>query len=473
MLKKLAIVFGIGFLVLLLLVGGALIWFSHDASKALAEAKAGLVEDGAPFSIEQVLPEVDDADNAAPLYLELDAYVEEHPSILAFDDSLEGLIPDEDLDPYQAVQTFQIEPELWPEIGKLLSTEDFEGYFNRIEQIAEKPSFKPDWNYDAGPAMLVPEVGIIKRAADRLLMKAAYSIHMGQDGDAARYLYQTLRLSEHVGQGDNLICLLTSVATQKMAYRFQQAASWQSQNWHQAGLGNWNLKPSERWIASMDMERLGLASPFFEAIIEGDYERLLELSGGEVPSLQLKTASNPLVVWFFKYDYAAYLTYMRKARQLQPEALGAFADFEERFQEEVKKHRHLLTAIVTPAVRSMYDHVIAAEARNELVRTSSALEAYKTIAGQYPDSIEALTPQYLDQIPMDPFSQAPLHYRKEGNAFTLYSIGTNLVDDGGSIDEEDTNWPTEGDIVWTGRGSVPHREQSPGDQPTSEPALSR
>jgi hypothetical protein len=62
-----------------------------------------------------------------------------------------------------------------------------------------------------------------------------------------------------------------------------------------------------------------------------------------------------------------------------------------------------------------------------------ALSAYRGEHAEYPASLEALLGEYVDATPLDPFSDRPLRYfRKPGeDDYVLYSVGTNLVDDGG------------------------------------------
>jgi hypothetical protein len=47
-----------------------------------------------------------------------------------------------------------------------------------------------------------------------------------------------------------------------------------------------------------------------------------------------------------------------------------------------------------------------------------------------------LTPDFLKSVPVDPFDGQPLHYRKKGTSFKLYSIGPDRKDDGGKREED-------------------------------------
>jgi hypothetical protein len=78
-----------------------------------------------------------------------------------------------------------------------------------------------------------------------------------------------------------------------------------------------------------------------------------------------------------------------------------------------------------------------------------ALERYHATEGQYPDTLDALAPKFLDKVPQDIIGGKPLVYRRTDNGkFMLYSVGWNQKDDGGltsrgtsgSIDYEKGDW---------------------------------
>ena len=65
--------------------------------------------------------------------------------------------------------------------------------------------------------------------------------------------------------------------------------------------------------------------------------------------------------------------------------------------------------------------------------TSIAVLRYKVDKGRFPDVLEDLVAAgYLKQLPMDPYSGATLVYKSFGNEFTLYSLGADFDDDGGT-----------------------------------------
>ena len=75
------------------------------------------------------------------------------------------------------------------------------------------------------------------------------------------------------------------------------------------------------------------------------------------------------------------------------------------------------------------------EAAVAIVRAEVALLRYKKAHGRYPETLSSLTPAYLGPADIiDPCGGAPLKYRplNGGKDILLYSIGTDLKDDGGA-----------------------------------------
>lgn len=82
-----------------------------------------------------------------------------------------------------------------------------------------------------------------------------------------------------------------------------------------------------------------------------------------------------------------------------------------------------------------------------------ALERYRIARGEYPETLDALVPDFMQQPPPDIINGAPLKYRHTDNGkFLLYSVGWNETDDGGK-DVSDPSHPqslSEGDWAWDG-----------------------
>ena len=69
---------------------------------------------------------------------------------------------------------------------------------------------------------------------------------------------------------------------------------------------------------------------------------------------------------------------------------------------------------------------------NKFYFNSAGILWYEKERGMYPESLaELVKVGFLEEVPIDPFSDEPLVYRKTDDGFILYSVGMNFVDDGG------------------------------------------
>jgi len=75
-----------------------------------------------------------------------------------------------------------------------------------------------------------------------------------------------------------------------------------------------------------------------------------------------------------------------------------------------------------------------------------ALGRYRMAHGEYPGTLDALVPQFIEKLPHDLIGGEPLHYRRTSDGkFLLYSVGWNETDDGGQDGGKDF---AKGDWVW-------------------------
>jgi hypothetical protein len=68
----------------------------------------------------------------------------------------------------------------------------------------------------------------------------------------------------------------------------------------------------------------------------------------------------------------------------------------------------------------------SSQARASLAMTALALKRYGLDRGSYPASLDELVPDYLDAVPVDPFTGKSLEYAVDGEGFLLRSAGEDV-----------------------------------------------
>ncbi len=126
-----------------------------------------------------------------------------------------------------------------------------------------------------------------------------------------------------------------------------------------------------------------------------------------------------------------------------PAAKQALDELEDQVGSPAFRWQNPVLAMLVPSLGRACHLTARAETTRQATRLITNLKAYRQRHGEYPDSLEAFGD--ADMV-LDPFTGEPFVYYREGDDFTLYSLGGNGVDDGGVHDRRgDKNdvvfWP--------------------------------
>jgi hypothetical protein len=100
-----------------------------------------------------------------------------------------------------------------------------------------------------------------------------------------------------------------------------------------------------------------------------------------------------------------------------------------------------LKAVSNPQMRWRFQEIMELKETDVFRRVLIvivAAERFRLANGRWPEKLSELTPPYIKVIPSDPFDGQAIRYRLKGNRVVVYSVGPNLVDDGGAIRVQQT-----------------------------------
>lgn len=184
-----------------------------------------------------------------------------------------------------------------------------------------------------------------------------------------------------------------------------------------------------------------------EALARGDYR---SLPGGE--EVYAKSWS---FVWFQRaiynaHDQARYNQIVQRLVDLSGEtdqginARDPFLGTKFPKPEEAPLYRRMTSfssLLVGPHFVRLLQNALETQVRVNEAITVCALERSRLAHGEYPATLDALVPEYLARVPLDPASVEPLRYRLEApDKFTLWSVGWNGVDDGAKVERDGGDW---------------------------------
>jgi hypothetical protein len=114
---------------------------------------------------------------------------------------------------------------------------------------------------------------------------------------------------------------------------------------------------------------------------------------------------------------------------------------------------NVMARMLFPAFENAVKKFAYAQSSLDMARVAVALERYRLAHGEYPQSLDALPPQFMEKIPHDIINGGALHYHRTSDGqFDLYSVGWNEKDDGGVVGLKEGKMPTvdinQGDWVW-------------------------
>ena len=76
------------------------------------------------------------------------------------------------------------------------------------------------------------------------------------------------------------------------------------------------------------------------------------------------------------------------------------------------------------------------------IQTALRIERFRqNKGGSLPEELADLTPQFWDEIPVDPFTGRPIFYKQSVDSYTVYSLGLDGRDNGGRFERHDDDEP--------------------------------
>lgn len=325
--------------------------------------------------------------------------------------------------------------------------------------------------------VVFPELSPIRKISTLVLWRSRLKSHQGDIGGALDDLFALYRTGTHFKGPRTLIEQLVGIAIQAMAVHgtFEIIDSQQLdeqmlqtiQNKFQIladnGMFHIDFKVEMFWLmdfiqrtytdngkGSGHMAPIGLQRYAKDAEFVSLDDSYFIALGASIISPNRARMTGMIEYIYKKMDAMSQFTpWQRRQMNLDFGVYGLGIDQWSRF----KQVRYWPIMIMLPACNQIHRLSYRIQADSQALITVLALQRYKLQYGQYPETLDALVQaKLLEKIPIDPFSDKSLVYKRTDDGFTLYSFGLNLVDDGGKIYRDENGkfklWADEGDAVF-------------------------
>jgi serine/threonine protein kinase len=132
--------------------------------------------------------------------------------------------------------------------------------------------------------------------------------------------------------------------------------------------------------------------------------------------------------WWFNQDLLAFIHYhdtqIGIARR-DPVSMEIASSESKSHVKKIRKnwYLHPLTSYVAANFSGNIESTVEIETRFRQAHTFLSIVAYREDKGRFPQSLEDLMPNYLSQVPLDPFSNSPFHYELTSGGYLITSAG--------------------------------------------------
>ena len=355
-----------------------------------------------------------------------------------------------------------------PAADVLLALSKYDEPVEELRQAAALPYSRFPLNYENEPPtyILLPHLAALKKCSQVLQLRAVAELQNGQSDKALVDVKLLLRLADSIRTEPILISHLVRIALLNLTLQ----PVWE-------GLADHKWSDAQLTELNQGLARLDFLADY-EFSMRG--ERAMSMAQIEYVrrSRNLNWASdenNPTpgvaqVAFHLVPNSVFYQNELMIARAHQQWILPV-ADVERRTVSPALTRlvatnldmafshwspNNLLARMMLPALARTSQKFAYAQSALDMARIACALERYRLAQGEYPESLDALSPRLIETVPHDVIGGQPLKYHRAGNGqFALYSVGWNGTDDGGAVVLRKPSKLTidydQGDWVWAGQ----------------------
>ncbi len=322
----------------------------------------------------------------------------------------------------------------------LRSLEKYKPVLDELRTASQRPFCRFNVRYDGDPAdILLPHLSAVKKISLVFQMRALAELGSGQNSQALEDTEMILYLAASIKGEPTLISGLVRIAMLNISLQ----PVWEglaARQWSDA-----QLKELQQHLAQIDLlTEFGSTMRGERALGNVRLDYWLERKNFGSPGVDDASGARFIPFpsgWIYQNKLFINRMYQHVLQPLDGTLHRAYsADSKEK---DALFHKELFSGFVLykifarlllPAMEGAGMKFAYAQANIDEAVVACALERYRLAHGQFPESLDALSPQFIEKIPHDLITGEPLKYnRTEDGQFVLYSVGWNGKDDGGKV----------------------------------------
>jgi hypothetical protein len=350
----------------------------------------------------------------------------------------------------------------------LLALSKYDSVIEEVRQASQLPYSRFPIEYDKeNPAMiLLPHLASLKKCSQVLQLRTIAELQNGQSDEALADMKLALRLADSVRTEPFIITHLVRIAILQITLQ----PVWEGlaeHKWSDAQLAELDSELSKLdFLADYEFSTRSERAAHIKAVdwmqqkrsrfwelfnvIDNDYKKMMSHFGLSVEIYLMPKG------WYYQSEIVL-------SKVQQQWVLPMVNDPQQTVSPQAARESvaavsllrpngvNLFARLLLPELGKYAERAAYGQTAANLARVAIALERYRLVHGTYPESLDALAPQFIAKLPHDIINGQPLHYRQTADGqFVLYSVGWNETDDDGEVSfKEDGSVDRDtGDWVW-------------------------
>jgi hypothetical protein len=326
------------------------------------------------------------------------------------------------------------------------------GTINLLRQAAALPGCRFDQDIlDLEIRAMIPNLNETRNAANVLELHAREELAHGHAASAIADDEAVLKMSRQFGRRPLLVCALVGNGIDILGDRNLQEAL--------------SAVKSRDDLSALHLEELGSMGRTFQQALRGEESFGLRVYGNmpafhtemdngnavQVQDTSLLSSGVELRGAYFRIFVLDTDAYVKLMEEFQKMAIQPYYQVRDQLRDVygAKRSGGLFLSILTPVLLKAFEGCAEVEAMDECAVAAVAMTRFKLDHGAFPAHLDDLVPAYLEAVPLDPFDGKPLRLAVRDGQWVVYSVGPDLVDDGGV----EMDGHGKGDVIFTLRTS--------------------
>jgi hypothetical protein len=337
-----------------------------------------------------------------------------------------------------------------PAADVLLALSKYDSTIEELREAAKLPysRFPLEYDKDDPWAILLPHLAQLKKCSQVLQLRALAELQNGQSDQALADVKLMLRLVDSIRTEPFLISHLVRIVMVNIALQ----PVWEGLSEHR--WSDTQLTELDRELAQLNFlssYNLAMRSELVlsQTAAIDNLRRHPETINELFNNFSGSSSSSPVRVvdrliptgWFYQNQIRCarlmvefYLPVADTNQRTVSPALVRQSDAAVEADIKQSTPYNFIESALMPALGKAVRKFANGQCSVDLARTAIALERYRLVHGEFPDKLDALTPQFIAKLPHDVIGGQPLHYRRTADGqFILYSVGWNETDDDGKV----------------------------------------